>query len=159
VRNDSRAGCTAAANPTRLVRRGTCGATTRRRRRARLYSEVERRRPRTDYSRAWYDHPQDQHLATADADGARGFAAMRGTFAGKVLLISEFRRGNRNNLNAPGSPGSYAYQSRLLAAHIAVYEADPRLSGMLIWVLRDLPRSTPPSRAGSIPRRAAEPTP
>jgi hypothetical protein len=52
-------------------------------------------------------------------------------------------------MNPPGSPGSYSYQSRLLAAHIAVYEADPRLSGMLIWVLRDYPLN-PTFRGGSI---------
>ena len=61
---------------------------------------------------------------------------MRRTFAGKVLLISEFGA-ESNTLNPPGSPGSYSFQSALLARHIAVYAADPDLSGMLIWGLRD----------------------
>jgi hypothetical protein len=70
------------------------------------------------------------------------------TFAGKVLMISEFGA-ESNELNASGSPGSYAYQSRLLAAHIAVYRSDPRLTGMLIWLLRDYPL-VPTFEGGSI---------
>src|SRR5207248_11131593 len=75
-------------------------------------------------------------------------AAMRRTFAGKVLLISEFGA-ESNTLNPSGSPGSYSYQSRLLAAHIDVYRAEQRLSGMLIWVLRDYPLN-PRFRGGSV---------
>src|ERR1035438_4175101 len=75
-------------------------------------------------------------------------AAMERTFAGRVLMISEFGA-ESNGLNPPGSPGSYAFQSRLLAEHIAVYEADPLLSGMLMWVLRDYPLN-PTFQGGSI---------
>jgi Glycosyl hydrolases family 2/Glycosyl hydrolases family 2, TIM barrel domain/Glycosyl hydrolases family 2, sugar binding domain len=110
-----------------------------------LYSEVDAV-AETDYS-GWYDNPQDSPSQLRAQMRAR-LAAMRATFAGKVLLISEFGA-ESNNLNAPGSPGSYGYQSRLLAAHIAVYEADPRLSGMLIWVLRDYPLN-PNFQGGSI---------
>ena len=39
--------------------------------------------------------------------------------------------------NASAAPGGYGFQARLLADHIAVYQSDPRLSGMLIWALRD----------------------
>jgi hypothetical protein len=52
-------------------------------------------------------------------------------------------------MNPPGSPGSYAYQSQLLAAHVSVYAADRSLSGMLIWVLRDYPLN-PAFQGGSI---------
>jgi hypothetical protein len=73
---------------------------------------------------------------------------MRGTFAGKVLVISEFGA-EANTLNPPGSPGSYAYQAALLARHIGVYAADPDLSGMFIWDLRDYPL-IPAFQGGSI---------
>ena len=73
---------------------------------------------------------------------------MERTFAGKVLVISEFGA-ESNALNPPGSAGSYAFQARLLAEHIAVYAADPQLSAMLVWVLRDYPL-TPTFQGGSI---------
>ena len=50
-----------------------------------------------------------------------------------------------------GAPGSFAFQSQLLAAHIAVYAADPKLSAMLVWLLRDYPL-TPTFDGGSIHR-------
>jgi hypothetical protein len=65
-----------------------------------------------------------------------------------VLLISEFGA-ESNTLNPPGSPGSYSFQSSLLARHIAVYAADSKLSGMLVWGLRDYPL-VPEFQGGSI---------
>ena len=100
----------------------------------------------TDYS-GWYDAPHDSP-AQLTALMRRRLQAMQRTFAGKVLVISEFGA-ESNSLNPAGRPGSYSYQSRLLALHIAVYEADPQLSGMLIWVLRDYPL-TPSFEGGSI---------
>jgi Glycosyl hydrolases family 2, TIM barrel domain/Glycosyl hydrolases family 2 len=100
----------------------------------------------TDYT-GWYDHPGDTLAQQAAMMRAR-LAAMQRTFPGRVLLISEFGA-ESNTLNPPGSPGSYGYQARLLANHIAVYERDPQLSGMLIWVLRDYP-ITPTFAGGSI---------
>jgi Glycosyl hydrolases family 2, TIM barrel domain/Glycosyl hydrolases family 2 len=110
-----------------------------------LYSGVDAV-AETDYS-GWYDSPRDSPAQLASTMRAR-LTAMQRTFAGKVLLISEFGA-ESNTLNRPGSPGSYGFQSQLLAAHIAVYEADPQLSGMLIWVLRDYPL-TPTFQGGSI---------
>jgi Glycosyl hydrolases family 2, TIM barrel domain/Glycosyl hydrolases family 2 len=92
----------------------------------------------------WGDHPPQRPGALMRAR----LAAMQRTFAGKVLVISEFGA-ESNGLNPSGSPGSYGYQSRLIASHIAVYRADPDLSGMLIWVLRDYPL-TPTFQGGSI---------
>ena len=46
-------------------------------------------------------------------------------------------------------PGSYSFQASLLARHIAVYAADPKLSGMLVWDLRDYPL-VPSFQGGSI---------
>jgi hypothetical protein len=100
----------------------------------------------TDYS-GWYDYPQDSSAQLARAMRAR-LAAMQRTFAGKVLVVSEFGA-ESNTLNRPGSPGSYAFQAKLLGEHIAVYEADPQLSGMLIYVLRDY-ALTPSFEGGSI---------
>src|SRR5207253_3934676 len=81
----------------------------------------------TDYT-GWYDSPQASPSQQIAIMRAR-LAAMRATFAGKVLVISEFGA-EANALNPPGSPGSYAYQAALLARHIAVYEAAADLSGM-----------------------------
>jgi hypothetical protein len=103
----------------------------------------------TDYT-GWYDSPQDtaaQQRATIDSR----LAAMHRTFAGKVLVISEFGA-ESNGLNPPGGPGSFGFQSDLLARHIAVYERDRALSGMLIWDLRDYPLN-PTFEGGSIHMR------
>jgi hypothetical protein len=110
-----------------------------------LYSEADAI-AETDYS-GWYDYPQDDAAQLAQKMRAR-LQAMEKTFAGKVLVISEFGA-ESNALNPPGSPGSYSYQAKLLAEHIAVYEADPRLTAMMLWVLRDYPL-TPFFKGGSI---------
>jgi beta-glucuronidase len=90
----------------------------------------------TDYT-GWYDSPRDSPSRQEASMRAR-LRAQERTFAGKVLLISEFGA-ESNALNRPGAPGSYSFQSSLLARHIRVYAADPRLSGMLVWNLRDYP--------------------
>jgi hypothetical protein len=110
-----------------------------------LYSEVDAV-AETDYS-GWYDYPHDTP-ARLEAKMRERLEAMQQTFAGKVLVISEFGA-ESNGLNPPGSPGSYAYQAKLLAEHIAVYEADPHITAMLIWVLRDYPLN-PTFDGGSI---------
>ncbi len=100
----------------------------------------------TDYT-GWYDSPQLADAQQRAAMRAR-LRAQERTFAGKVLLISEFGA-ESNTLNPAGSPGSYSFQSSLLARHIAVYAADPKLSGMLVWDLRDYPL-VPSFQGGSI---------
>jgi beta-galactosidase/beta-glucuronidase len=110
-----------------------------------LYREVDAV-AETDYS-GWYDSPQDTPSQLTAMMRSR-LASMHRTFAGKVLAISEFGA-ESNTLNPSASPGSYGFQSRLLASHIAVYAADPMLSGMLIWDLRDYPL-TPTFQGGSI---------
>jgi hypothetical protein len=90
----------------------------------------------TDYT-GWYDSPQDTPAQQIALMRSR-LSAMRRTFAGKVLVISEFGA-ESNTLNRPGQPGGYGFQASLLARHVAVYAADPALSGMLIWLLRDYP--------------------
>ncbi len=88
----------------------------------------------TDYT-GWYDSPRDT-LAQQSTMMRSRLAAMQRTFAGRVLVISEFGA-ESNTLNPPGQPGSYGFQSSLLARHITTYAGDPDLSGMLIWNLRD----------------------
>ncbi|HUA75280.1 MAG TPA: glycoside hydrolase family 2 TIM barrel-domain containing protein [Solirubrobacteraceae bacterium] len=90
----------------------------------------------TDYT-GWYDIPQDS-AAQQEASMRARLRAQERTFAGKVLIVSEFGA-ESNTLNKPGTPGSYAFQASLLARHIHVYAADPKLSGMLVWNLRDYP--------------------
>ncbi|MDX6641329.1 MAG: beta-galactosidase, partial [Solirubrobacteraceae bacterium] len=71
-------------------------------------------------------------------------------FPDKLVMVTEF--GAEADPRVGGNaPGGYAYQSALLAAHIADYEADPRLAGMLLWTLRDF-EVTPSFRGGSIRR-------
>jgi hypothetical protein len=110
-----------------------------------LYAEADAV-AETDYS-GWYDNPHDSPAQLAAQMHAR-LAAMKRTFPGKVLAISEFGA-ESNRLNAPAAPGGYGYQARLLAQHIAVYTADPKLTGMMIWLLRDYPL-TPTFQGGSI---------
>ncbi|HTB71184.1 MAG TPA: glycoside hydrolase family 2 TIM barrel-domain containing protein, partial [Solirubrobacteraceae bacterium] len=90
----------------------------------------------TDYT-GWYDSPRDS-AAQQEALMRERLRAQERTFAGKVLIVSEFGA-ESNTLNPPGAPGGYSFQASLLARHIAVYSADPKLSGMLIWDLRDYP--------------------
>jgi len=90
----------------------------------------------TDYT-GWYDNPQDSPARQQASMRAR-LRAQERTFAGKVLIVSEFGA-ESNTLNASGAPGSYGFQSDLLARHIGVYAADPKLTGMLVWDLRDYP--------------------
>jgi len=103
----------------------------------------------TDYT-GWYHTPQDSPAAQR-ATMRNRLSAMERTFAGKVLLISEFGA-ESNTLNRTHAPGGYAFQADLLARHIAVYAKDPKLSGMLIWDLRDYPL-IPAYRGGSIHRK------
>jgi Glycosyl hydrolases family 2, TIM barrel domain/Glycosyl hydrolases family 2 len=100
----------------------------------------------TDYT-GWYDAPLDSPAQQRASMRAR-LRAQERTFAGKVLLVSEFGA-ESNSLNAPGAPGSYSFQTSLLARHIGVYTADPKLTGMLVWDLRDYPL-VPQFNGGSI---------
>jgi len=100
----------------------------------------------TDYE-GWYDNPR-YTPAQLEARMRERLSAMQRTFAGKVLVISEFGA-ESNTLNAPGSPGSYGYEARVLEEHIKVYEQDPKLTAMMIWLLRDYPLE-PNFQGGSI---------
>jgi hypothetical protein len=102
----------------------------------------------TDYS-GWYDNPRNSPSAVS-AEISRRLGAMRRTFPGRVLAISEFGA-ESNGLNPSGSPGGYSFQASLLARHIHAYTADPQLSGMFVYLLRDYPL-IPTFQGGSIHR-------
>jgi hypothetical protein len=72
------------------------------------------------------------------------------TFKGKIVIISEFGA-EANELNPRSRPGGYEYQSWFLREHIRAYREQPRLSGWLIWNLRDFAVS-PAFAGGSINR-------
>ncbi len=110
-----------------------------------LYREVDAI-AETDYS-GWYDNPHNSP-AGVSAEISKRLGAMQRTFAGKVLMISEFGA-ESNGLNPSGSPGSYSFQAQLLARHIRAYEATPQLSGMFVYLLRDYPL-VPTFEGGSI---------
>jgi glycosyl hydrolase family 2 len=102
----------------------------------------------TNYE-GWYD---DLHArpATVTAKIVEWLGRLRTAFPGKVLAVTEFGA-EANTLNAPSAPGGLAFQAQLVARHIRVYEAQPWLSGMLVWNLQDFALS--PSFAGGSVRR------
>jgi hypothetical protein len=110
-----------------------------------LYADVDAV-SETDYS-GWYEGIHDTPVQLRKLIQGR-LAAMNATFAGKVQIISEFGA-EANALNRTNRPGGYAFQTRLLTQHIDLYEADPALSGMLVWVLRDF-ALTPTYYGGSV---------
>ncbi|MCW3013619.1 MAG: hypothetical protein JWO02_711 [Solirubrobacterales bacterium] len=101
----------------------------------------------------WYERTLDPRPSIAAAIRAH-VALFKRVFADKILVISEFGA-EANALNAPASPGGFAFQSSLLKLHIDIYKADPRLSGMLVWNLRDF-AVTPSFYGGSIRREVPD---
>ncbi len=78
-------------------------------------------------------------------------AFMKRVFPGKILVVTEF--GAEANADNPTSrPGGFGFQADLMRRHIDVYRADPVLSGMLVWNLRDFAVS-PAFAGGSIHRQ------
>jgi beta-galactosidase/beta-glucuronidase len=99
----------------------------------RLYRELDAIGA-TNYE-GWYANPNSSPAALRARIDA-WLSRLRALFADKVLVITEF--GAEANLkNPPSSPGGVDYQANLLARHIRAYQADPRLSGMIVWSLQD----------------------
>jgi beta-glucuronidase len=95
-------------------------------------------------------------------------AAVRRRFPSQALVVTEF--GAEANRSGPASQkGTYAFQSRLLAQHLGVFDKTPSLSGALVWVLRDFaarpgwtggnPRPRPPFLFKGLFRRDGSPKP
>ena len=106
----------------------------------------------TNYD-GWYN---DNH-----ARGEELRAVLRGSidevaraFPKKVIYVTEFGA-EANGLNEPREAGGYEFQSRLLREHLTVYEADRRVAGMMIWILRDF-AVTPAFKGGSIRREVPD---
>jgi hypothetical protein len=74
--------------------------------------------------------------------------ALRQTFAGKVMVVTEFGA-EGNSRNPAGAPGSLGFQARVLRTHLGVYRRTPGLDGELVWSLRDF-AVTPAFAGGSI---------
>jgi hypothetical protein len=102
----------------------------------------------TNYD-GWYQDTFAPGAAVSEAI-RRWLARLEAVFPSKVLIVSEFGA-EANARNAPTAPGGLGFQSNLLARHIAVYRADPRISGMLVWNLQDF--ALAPSFAGGSIRR------
>jgi len=98
----------------------------------------------------WYEETLASPAQLAPAIRARVGGWGR-TFAGKVLVVSEFGA-EANAQNPTHRPGGFAFQSRLLGLHISQYRGLPRLSGMLVWNLRDF-AVAPSFSGGSIHRQ------
>jgi hypothetical protein len=99
----------------------------------------------------------------------RSLLGQMGTrFASPALFVTE--TGAEANRSGPASQkGTYAFQKRFLARTFAVLDADPRLSGALVWALRDFPvrpgwtggnpKPSPPFNAKGLFRRDGRPKP
>ena len=110
-----------------------------------LYSQVDAV-AETDYA-GWYDSPLDtpaQLAALIRSRLALDGPHVRGQGPGDQRV-----RGGIQHAEPVRQPRQYSFQSRVLAAHIAAYRADPHLSAMLVWVLRDYPL-VPSFEGGSI---------
>jgi beta-glucuronidase len=62
--------------------------------------------------------------------------AVHKKFPRQALVATEFGA-EANRRGRASQKGTYAYQQRFLAAHLAVFDRTPYLSGALVWVLRD----------------------
>jgi beta-galactosidase/beta-glucuronidase len=104
----------------------------------------------TNYE-GWYDDLYADP-ATLDRRIADWLGRWRAAFPGRVLVVTEFGA-EANTLNATSAPGGLRFQAGLIARHIAIYRAQPWLSGMLVWNLQDFALS--PNFAGGSIRREA----
>ncbi|MCW3038191.1 MAG: hypothetical protein JWM31_96 [Solirubrobacterales bacterium] len=101
----------------------------------------------------WYERTLDPRPAVAQAIREH-VANFERVFADKILVISEFGA-EANDLNDPADPGGFGFQASLLKLHIGIYNANPRVAGMLVWNLRDF-AVTPAFYGGSIRRQVPD---
>jgi hypothetical protein len=103
----------------------------------------------TDYV-GWYDDPDRDARGQAAITEER-LARLRGLFPGKPLVIAELGAAG-SDLSAPEAFGGRGFQASLLARRVRALRADRRLSGTLVWSLRDY-ALRPDFRGGSVLRR------
>lgn len=99
----------------------------------------------------WYEGTFASRAKTQQTIRA-DLAALRRAMPDKAIVVTEFGA-EGNDLNPNMKPGGFGFQTRLLRTHLAVYGADPQLSGALIWNLRDF-AVNPSFAGGSINRQA-----
>ncbi|WP_022930189.1 glycoside hydrolase family 2 protein [Patulibacter americanus] len=83
----------------------------------------------------WYSEP-GRPMAVLRDSVARFTDAVAKVYAGKILVLTEFGA-EANGENPRDRPGGYGYQADLLKTTIEAYAANPRVSGMIVWNLRD----------------------
>jgi hypothetical protein len=83
----------------------------------------------------WYSEPGRSMARLRDSVG-RFTDAVAKVYAGKILVLTEFGA-EANGENPRDRPGGYGYQADLLKTTIEAYAEHPRVSGMIVWNLRD----------------------
>jgi hypothetical protein len=101
----------------------------------------------------WYEDPLAPKAVIRQAIKDHISAFLK-TFRGKIVVVTEFGA-EANSLNKSTDPGGYRFQSDLIKLHIEQYRANPLLSGMLVWNLRDFAVS-PAFAGGSIHRQVPD---
>ncbi|MDX6719073.1 MAG: beta-galactosidase, partial [Solirubrobacteraceae bacterium] len=102
----------------------------------------------TDYI-GWYEQPGPPAAQAALA--AQRIAKLRRLFAGKPLVVTELGAAGSARVRGPRF-GSLDFQAGLLARRIRGLRAEPGLSGILVWALRDY-ALRPDFVGGSVARR------
>jgi hypothetical protein len=101
----------------------------------------------------WYEATREPRAVVAKLVRA-SVASFEAAFPGKVVVVTEFGA-EASAANPRLEPGGFGFQTRLLATHLRAYKGDDRLSGMLIWALRDF-AVAPSFAGGSIHRLVPE---
>lgn len=83
----------------------------------------------------WYSRPGRSMAYLRDSVG-RFTDAVAKVYTGKIIVLTEFGA-EANGENPRNRPGGYGYQASLLKTTIEAYAANPRVSGMIVWNLRD----------------------
>jgi hypothetical protein len=100
----------------------------------------------TDYV-GWYEALGRGPAGQAAVTDAR-LAHLRRLFPGKPLVVAELGAAGSDR-SPPGAFGGERHQARLLARRLRALRDDPRLSGTLVWALRDY-ALRPDFRGGSV---------
>ncbi|MDX6677584.1 MAG: beta-galactosidase [Solirubrobacteraceae bacterium] len=102
----------------------------------------------TDYI-GWYEGPTS--AVGEQALASERIAKLRGLFANKPLVVTELGAAGSARMPA-GAFGGLRYQARLLARRVRGLRAEPGVSGIIVWTLRDY-ALRPDFTGGSIAER------
>jgi hypothetical protein len=95
----------------------------------------------------WYQRPGEPAGAIGP-NVRRRLAQVHRIFAGRPVVVTEFGA-EANTLNRAGTPGSDAFQARVLGRNIRAFRGDRALDGWLVWALQDF-AVIPTFQGGSI---------